>query len=226
MNRLVRATVAGTAVCVLAGCGVRPTGVVSAGEAPTATATSLPRTQVYFLLQGLPHPVKRAVPPWDTQAVFDALLAGPTDQERARGLRTELTLGDMTIRAIDSKVVFVEFPPLAAKQTNQEKQANMARRAKTEAVGYLQISCTARGLPTAPLVKMPGIEARGISTTSTYCPGASSTPGPPGAELPSAEPFPSANGGLPQTKPPVLSSPSGGTPEKAPRRRPGPNPTG
>ncbi|MEV5752173.1 hypothetical protein AB0L00_30510 [Actinoallomurus sp. NPDC052308] len=142
MTRAVRTVSAAAAVCVLAGCGVRPTGVVSAGEAPTATATSLPKAQVFFLLGGTPEPVERAVPPWDTQAVFDALLAGPTAQERERGLRTELT-PDVTVRAIDTRTVFVESRRW---QVSQQ-----------EIAGYLQISCTARLLPGAPLVKAPGL---------------------------------------------------------------------
>ncbi|MEV5706223.1 hypothetical protein [Actinoallomurus sp. NPDC052274] len=140
MTRAVRAASAAAAVCVLAGCGVRPTGVVSAGEAPTATATSLPKAQVFFLLGGTPEPVERAVPPWDTQAVFDALLAGPTAQERERGLRTELT-PDVTVRAIGTRTVFVE-----------SRRQQMSHQ---EIAGYLQISCTARLLPGAPLVKAP-----------------------------------------------------------------------
>ncbi|GAA4610222.1 hypothetical protein GCM10023195_41790 [Actinoallomurus liliacearum] len=146
MTRVVRAVSAAAAICVLAGCGVRPTGVVGAGEAPTATATSLPKAQVFFLHDGTPEPVERAVPPWDTQAVFDALLAGPTAQERERGLRTELR-SDVTIHAIGTRTVFVE----------SRRQQVSQQVSQQEVAGYLQISCTARLLPGAPLVKAPGL---------------------------------------------------------------------
>lgn len=109
------------AALLVAGCGVRPTGVIGAGAGPTATATSLPETTVYFLLHGRLHPVVRTVPPWDTQAVFDALLAGPTADERARGLRTALAGTDVTVRDLGAKGVFVfgggrSVPPLAYAQ--------------------------------------------------------------------------------------------------------------
>lgn len=109
------------AVPLVAGCGVRPTGVIGAGAGPTATATSLPETTVYFLLHGRLHPVVRTVPPWDTQAVFDALLSGPTADERARGLRTALVGTDVTVRDLGAKGMFVfgggrPVPPLAYAQ--------------------------------------------------------------------------------------------------------------
>jgi hypothetical protein len=98
MSRLSRLAgiVAGLSACLigaalpLAGCGVRPTGTVYAGEAPIATGPASPRSQVYFLLRGVPTPVSRPVNPQDTQLVFDTLLAGPTPQERAKGLVSEL----------------------------------------------------------------------------------------------------------------------------------------
>lgn len=207
MSRDPRAVaVVGAAVCVLAGCGVRPTGVVSAGEAPTATATSLPRAQVYFLLRGMPDPVERAVPPWDTQAVFDALLAGPTAQERERGLHTELT-ADMTIRAIGPGAVFVESPRPASKRTVLE---------------YMQISCTARRLPGAPLVKMPGVINGkflfALNQRDGMCSGAT----PSGAGYPSpAESLPAVpTGSSPAEWPTVLP------PAKAPKRPLAPSPSG
>ncbi|MEV0404630.1 hypothetical protein [Actinoallomurus sp. NPDC050550] len=162
MTRGLRTVALGAALCALAGCGVRPTGVVNAGEAPKATATSLPHAQVYFLLDGRPTPVTRTVAPWDTQAVFDALLAGPTAQERERGLRTELT-PDMTIRVIGSRAVFVESTAFA-------KQAMP---------GYFQVYCTALLLPGAPIVRMPGDPGQfqadlkqKLAAGANICPGA------------------------------------------------------
>jgi hypothetical protein len=80
-----------TLVVAAAGCGVRPTGAIDAGEAPTAEATALPESKVYFIKDRVLVPVTRSVSPLDDQAVFDALVAGPTAAERARGLSTGLT---------------------------------------------------------------------------------------------------------------------------------------
>ncbi|GAA4636600.1 hypothetical protein GCM10023196_087030 [Actinoallomurus vinaceus] len=221
MRRVLRAIGPAAAVCALVGCGVRPTGVVNAGEAPTATATSLPRAQVYFLLDdGRPRPVTRAVAPWDTQAVFDALLAGPTDQESAHGLHTELT-PDVTIRVVGSRAVFVEYANAFSKQS-------MA--------GYTQIYCTALLLPGAPIVRMPGAldqklqaeQEQKLRAGMDMCPGAAvrpgadgvpsspneTSPGPEGA-FPGATPMPGES--VPATRPPVVSGK-----EKVPSRKPGP----
>ena len=199
------------AVCLLSGCGVRPTGVVSAGEAPTATATSLPRSQVFFLLGGKPTPVTRMVPPWDTQAVFDALLVGPTAQEHRRGLRTEVT-PDVSVKALQSKVVFVDAPKMAAKGMG---------------LGYQQISCTALLLPGSPIVRISGplgqkFAALGIAA----CPGVS----PPSGAMPGGVGVPRASSsgdsgaessGVPEpAESPEVVEPDGGlvpTPRAKPR---------
>jgi hypothetical protein len=203
MSRVPRAAAAGALVCVLAGCGIRPTGVVNAGDAPRATATSLPRSQVYFVLRGMPQPVERAVAPWDTQAVFDALLAGPTAQERARGLRTELT-SDVVIRAIDSRVIFVE---------------SRDRASKRAVIGYMQISCTARGLPGAPPVKMPGFPEKKLGIQADPCPSSTGPAAPP------METSPDPSGSIPAPRPSVFPGPGGGL-STAPPRRVTPDPPG
>lgn len=168
MTRVVRAVWAAAAMCLLAGCGVRPTGVVSAGEAPTATATSLPKAQVYFFRGGALEPVERSVPPWDIQAVFEALQAGPTPQERERGLRTRLP-ADVTIHAVGTRAVFVE---------------SRRRISGKEISGYLQIVCTARMLPGAPFVKAPDsvdpILEKELLSQGLLCPADGGPAGGPG----------------------------------------------
>jgi hypothetical protein len=227
MTRVLRGVALGAALCALAGCGVRPTGVVNAGEAPTATATSLPHTQVYFLLNGTLTPVPRTVAPWDTQAVFDALLAGPTPQESAHGLRTQLT-PDVTIRAIGPRAVFVEYANAFAKQAM---------------TGYEQIYCTALLLPGAPIVRVPeGLDQKLQSATeqklraANVCPGVALPPEAGGVSSPSDEPSPRADGTFPseaptpggavtETQPPAVPAPEGGY-SKKPRFPPKPSRTG
>ncbi|WP_460353223.1 hypothetical protein [Actinoallomurus acanthiterrae] len=191
---------------------------MSAGEAPTATATSLPHAQVYFLLHGALTPVTRTVAPWDTQAVFDALLAGPTAQESAHGLRTQLT-PDVTIRVLGPRSVFVEY----------SKAFVFASR---PAPGYIQVYCTALLLPGAPIVKTPGILDQKLQAEmnqkardgSVVCPGAPSganglppavgeTPTPtPGGLFPSEAPSPT--GPVSVTKPSLAPHVKGVSPEK------------
>ncbi|MCO5973189.1 hypothetical protein [Actinoallomurus soli] len=199
----VTAAVCLLAVCLLAGCGVRPTGVVSAGEAPTATATSLPKAQVYFFRDGALTAVERSVPPWDTQGVFDALLAGPSAEERERGLRTELT-ADVTIHPIGTQAIFVES----------------RRRSTRQAVdGYLQIACTARLLPGAPIVRAPYLIPILVEKLSNVsCPGGD---GPAGVGSIDSEGVPTAD---PTATSPysgaVGASPTGAPTVAVPRRRP------
>ncbi|MCO5991752.1 hypothetical protein [Actinoallomurus rhizosphaericola] len=216
MRRPVRAVPVAAVVCLLAGCGVRPTGVVSAGEAPTATATSLPKARVYFFDDGGLTAVERSVPPWDSQAVFDALLAGPTAQERERGLHTELT-ADVTIHPIGTKAIFVES----------------RRRLMQQAVdGYQQIFCTARLLPGAPIVRGPSLNPVLIEKLSSApCQagdgpagaGSSGPEGVPTADPTATSPYPGPIGatGAPTVTVPRkrLLSPGNGSP-------PVPKPTG
>jgi hypothetical protein len=86
--------------------------------------------------------VERSVPPWDTQAVFDALLEGPTAQERKHGLRTALA-PDVTIHTIGTRAIFIE---------SRESSLDMA----------LQIACTARLLPAAPVARASDGDLMGL----------------------------------------------------------------
>ncbi|MGI5227691.1 hypothetical protein [Actinoallomurus sp. CA-142502] len=123
----------------LAGCGVRPSGVVYAGDAPVATAAASPRSQVYFLLRGVPTPVARETNPWDAQLVFDDLLRGPNAQERAKGMTTALTgIEQIAVRDIGGRAFLIDtVPPLP----------------KISPAAYAQIYCTGLVLPDQPVLK-------------------------------------------------------------------------
>jgi hypothetical protein len=122
------------AVLLLGGCGVRPTGVVYAGDAPTATASASPQAQVFFLAQQkMLVPVPRTVKAGDVQTVFDALLAGPTAEERRRGLITALVgVQQITVHELDGVTLLVETVPPAAKLSS---------------IAFEQIYCTGMALP-------------------------------------------------------------------------------
>jgi hypothetical protein len=125
----------------LAGCGVRPTGTVYAGEAPVATGPAAPQAQVYFLLQGVATPVSRPVDPKDTQTVFDTLLAGPTPEEQAKGLVSELTtVRRISVFALGGNALVVATDPPMGELTSG---------------ALIQLACTSSGLPEHLVLKSP-----------------------------------------------------------------------
>jgi hypothetical protein len=131
-------------VLLLSGCGVRPTGVVYAGEGPVATAPASPTAQVYFLWKEQPVPVTREVSPWGAQQVFDSLLLGPTRQERARGLRTEIPgIKQITVRDLGDRVIYVDTVP---------------HMVKLPPAAYAQLYCTGAMLAERPIVRVGTLE--------------------------------------------------------------------
>ncbi|MEU0515147.1 GerMN domain-containing protein [Amycolatopsis sp. NPDC006125] len=96
-------------VLVLAGCGVRPTDPVSAGDPPVGAA---PGPILFFLKAGKLAPVVRQTGHLGT--VPDAvtlLLAGPNPQEAAAGYATMLPAGALgvSVGALDQGVVTVSL---------------------------------------------------------------------------------------------------------------------
>ncbi len=154
------------AVLLLAGCGVRPTGVVYAGEAPTATAPASPRSQVYFLLRDQPIPVERPIDPADTQAVFDSLLTGPTEAEEAKGVRTGLAgIKRIEVQQLAPRVLYVDVSPSGAALSAQ---------------AYAQIQCTGTMLPGHPIMKI-ALPERGAAVPFGCQGGSLFTPAVPSA---------------------------------------------
>jgi hypothetical protein len=153
---VIRAAVLPAAVLLLSGCGVRPTGVVYAGEAPLATASASPQTQVYFLSGGTPTPVRRSVGPGDPQLVFAALLKGPTPEERAKGLSTELTgIIKIAVHEVDGRTLLLETVPPAQ---------------KLSPAAFAQISCTAAALPDRLYLKISYLRGGSTPYESADCP--------------------------------------------------------
>lgn len=156
------------AILLITGCGVRPTGVVYAGDPPVATAPGSPRSQVFFLVDGMPTPVRRAASPADPQLVFDALLHGPTPEERARGLTTELTeVKKIAVHDLDGRTLLVETIPPAVKLRPQ---------------AYTQIYCTGLLLSLQTVLKISYLDGGMNPQVPPQCPGAERTP------FPTAEP--------------------------------------
>ena len=161
---MIRAAGLVLAVLLLGGCGVRPTGVVYAGEAPTATATASPQAQVFLLAQKTLVPVPRTVTPGDAQAVFDALLAGPTLEERRRGLGTALAgVQRIAVHEIDATALLVETTPPAV---------------KLPPLAFEQIYCTGMALPDQRFVKISFVNGGGAPYPATPCEASGNTPVP------------------------------------------------
>lgn len=95
-GRLAAVAAAGLALAVIVAvgvtrCGVRATGIVDAGAAPSASPSVVARITVY-LLNGKGHlvPVLRAGLPGHPYIAIDQLPVQPTYDERRRGLHTEV----------------------------------------------------------------------------------------------------------------------------------------
>jgi len=158
------------AVLLLAGCGVRPTGVVYAGDAPVATASGSPLSQVFFLLKRTPVPVQRAAAPADPQQVFDALLKGPTPEERARGMRTELTeVKQISVHEFDGSSLLVEIIPPALKLAPQ---------------AFAQIYCTGLLLSGQTALKISYLDSGAVQYASAACQEARGYPYSPKTAVP------------------------------------------
>ncbi|WP_406634661.1 hypothetical protein [Amycolatopsis sp. WGS_07] len=83
-------------ILALAGCGIQPTGVVPAGNAPAGFQLGTPRPQItlYFVYAGQLSPVQRA---WARDAtpttVLTELFGGPTALEEKEGFYSMLSPG-------------------------------------------------------------------------------------------------------------------------------------
>jgi hypothetical protein len=75
------------AVLLVAGCGVRPSGVILGGPAPTVASAA----QLYLVFGGRITPVLRPNPP--SADALTLLAAGPTTAERNQGYTTEVPVG-------------------------------------------------------------------------------------------------------------------------------------
>jgi hypothetical protein len=90
-----RAVALAAIVLMLAGCGIRPTGILSAGTPPQADHEH-GRNTIYLLRKGRLVRVERAGVDGDAVLPFDQLGRGPTAAERRSGITTEVP-GDLVI---------------------------------------------------------------------------------------------------------------------------------
>ncbi|MFD9208990.1 hypothetical protein ACFVZM_22255 [Streptomyces sioyaensis] len=131
------------AVAALAGCGVTDDGPAAAGAPATgARAAGAPVVRAYFLTANGTWPVARPAPPGaGPQTALNALLAGPTRAERARGLVTALPAGPHEVRAqVAPGAVDVSLPWVVS---------------ELEPAAVSQLVCTAAAAPGIPGHKRP-----------------------------------------------------------------------
>ncbi|MEV4004127.1 hypothetical protein [Actinomadura sp. NPDC049753] len=126
------------AACVaLAGCGIRPTGIISAGDLPLAQAHAATIT-VYLVRGGRLVPVTRSGLPGEAHLAVEQLTVPPTEQERAMRLRTEVH-GELDVYSVDD----VSSPmghrsQLVVRPSAEAGAKGLSRTAKA------QIACTAQ----------------------------------------------------------------------------------
>ncbi|MER6174024.1 hypothetical protein [Streptosporangium sp. NPDC001681] len=94
------------AAAALAGCGITDTDALPAGQPVQGglTENSNQLLRVYFVTQEGVWPVSRPAPAGNRlQRAMDALLVGPTADERARGLITQLPSSIQPVRATTTR---------------------------------------------------------------------------------------------------------------------------
>ncbi|MEV5983988.1 hypothetical protein AB0L85_03115 [Streptomyces sp. NPDC052051] len=113
-TRSAGAALAGLTLLLLAGCGVRPTGVLDGGEAAGGLTKGL---RLYFVsqtgrLEAVARPDIPAAKVTDPNGVIKLLMGGPSAAERAAGLTTLVTSETGYGATVDRDEVTVRVPDL------------------------------------------------------------------------------------------------------------------
>ncbi|SER84518.1 hypothetical protein SAMN05216188_116103 [Lentzea xinjiangensis] len=93
---------------MIASCGVRPTPVLTGGEAPTVSSHEL---TVYLVTAGRDGLVRRTrshTGTVDTATAINLLVAGLTEEEKRLGLLTEVPASSSRVHAISNVIVLPE----------------------------------------------------------------------------------------------------------------------
>ncbi|RAS62287.1 hypothetical protein C8D87_108107 [Lentzea atacamensis] len=126
----------------LAGCGVRPTPVLTGAEAPTISSHEL---TVYLLTPKHDDLVRRTRTysgTVDTATAINLLVAGPTEEEKKLGLSTEVPSTSSRVYAVSNLIVLPEdLGPLSKMAQLQLYCTAIASRAKVEGVPQPGFSC-------------------------------------------------------------------------------------
>ncbi|MGH3243392.1 MAG: hypothetical protein ACRDNL_23645 [Spirillospora sp.] len=150
MRRTPRTLLALVALLIVAGCGIRPTGIIDAGEPPSANGAAADIT-VYLARGGKLWPVRRPGVPGQPYLAIEQLAVRPTEQERAAGLHTEVG------HALHAYTVTAASELLDTRSTLVVgANAVKARPSPWSPIAVAQIACTAQALPGVEQVKLWG----------------------------------------------------------------------
>ncbi|RFS85522.1 hypothetical protein D0T12_10855 [Actinomadura spongiicola] len=129
------------AVLAASGCGIRPTGIVDAGNPPFARGYADTIT-VYLVRGGMLRPVTRPGIPGRPYLAVEQLHVPTTPRERTVGLHTEVHRA-LTVQAVNEGLgsTFERPWPLAVQQIDRSMSPGWSRTA------IAQIACTAEAVP-------------------------------------------------------------------------------
>lgn len=147
MNRPIRLLLAAGALLslLLAGCGVRPSDVITGGAAPAGAVEGV---RLYLVSEGEPMVVLRGLKPMKLDDILNLLAAGPDPTEQQAGLTSEVPAGIAPVKVGtrgDSLVVALstDVRPLSV-------------------LAVIQIVCTVQAIAgTAPVTLVSGEQSRG-----------------------------------------------------------------
>lgn len=127
----------------LAGCGVRPTPVLTGAEAPTVSSHEL---TIYLLTPERDDLVRRTRTysgNVDTATAINLLVAGLTEEEKKLGLATEVPTTSSRVYAVSHSLIVLpdDMGPLSKMAQIQLYCTAIASRAKVEGVPLTGFSC-------------------------------------------------------------------------------------
>ena len=135
-----RALLAAAACAALTGCGIQPTGIISAGDQPLAQAYAATIT-LYLVRDGRLVQVTRPGLPGEPHLGIQQLSVPPTGNERAMGLRTEVR------EELEAYSVEDVSQPVSRPTQLVVRPARQAVAAKTwSRTAKAQIACTAQAV--------------------------------------------------------------------------------
>jgi hypothetical protein len=146
---------AAATVVVLAGCGVRPSGVISGVPAPSGPVVpeASNSTKLYFLMGGQPTASQRQRTRTEPADVLALLAAGPDDDERAAGLTTQVpaNAAPVSVEGAPSGVTVTLGTDVSALSTVATEQIACTLRHQDSAASVPPITLIGGGHSRGPL---------------------------------------------------------------------------
>ncbi|WP_242901770.1 hypothetical protein [Actinomadura terrae] len=143
---------------LVSGCGVRPTGILSAGDPPVAAGSQAPAITVYLVQGGRLKAVVRPGLPGHPYLSIGQLSVEPTATESRAGLHTEVTHA-LTARVVgDPSTLIIDQVPSDERERWRWSYAALG-----------QIACTAQAIAGIDRVRLwngPNPDAQGWGTYS------------------------------------------------------------